>query len=555
MSTAWTQRLLLAGLLAAWAALFHLLGNSSFGYIDTPSLYTWLHAVYQANTDDALGYVILPLVLMLLWVKRDELARLELRPWAGGLVLLGLAVVLHLAGYLVQQARVSVVAFALGLYAVTGLVWGPKWLRATAFPFALMLFLVPLTAFTDGMTLHLRLLSTKLAADFCTGLLGLDIVREGTTVFHTLPDGTKGFEFEVAPACSGIRSLTVVVLLTLVFGYLNFQTAWRRLVLAALALPLALLGNVVRLITVFTVGEKFGEQAGVKVESNLGFATFLVALVGVFLAARWLREPEVAAAEPAVPAPGLAGLSSAPRGILGLAVGAVLLMAASALAISLLAGRQKLGKPGVRISALPLIGEDGRLARSNSVALPGLVPGYQFRAMPMTDLELNYLPQDTVFGRGLYTASDGFAAQVNVVLMGTDRTSIHRPEYCLTGQGWKITERRTLTVPLETGGGGQLTVQRFDGKLTSLVGDRRTETGGVYVFWFVADGQRTASHWERQWWMIRDLVTKGVLQRWAYISFFAPCPPGKEDEAFGRIVRLISATAPRFQQPSGVAAR
>jgi len=134
MSTAWTQRLLLAGLLAVWAALFHFLGNSSFGYIDTPSLYTWLHAVYQANTDDALGYVILPLVLMLLWVKRDELARLELRPWGGALVLLGLAVVLHLAGYLVQQARVSVVAFALGLYAITGLVWDQNGCARRPFP-------------------------------------------------------------------------------------------------------------------------------------------------------------------------------------------------------------------------------------------------------------------------------------------------------------------------------------------------------------------------------------------------------------------------------------
>jgi exosortase len=287
---------LLGGLLLAWVALFHLLGNSSFGYIDTPSMFVWLGALYDANPDDALGYFVLPLIAALIYRQRDEFMPLTKQPWAPALGLLGLAVSLHFAGFLIQQARVSLMGFCLGLYGLTGLFWGRDWMRKSAYPFALLVFAVPITAYTDGLTFHLRLLVTKIAAGFCTEVLHLSLIREGTTVFHLPPDGGKGFEFDVAPACSGIRSLTVVFLLAAVFGYLWLNAWWRRGILLAAALPLALLGNVTRLITVFVVGEARGSEAGLAIETKLGFVTFLVALGGVVLLARWLDD------QPKVPA-------------------------------------------------------------------------------------------------------------------------------------------------------------------------------------------------------------------------------------------------------------
>jgi len=278
-------------LVAAWVALFQFLGNSSFGYASTPSLFSWLVAVYQSNPDDSLGYMIPPLILGLLYSRRDQLVPLEKASWGPALILLCLAIAIHVVGYLVQQVRMSLVAFGLGIWALTGLFWGPRWMRATAFPFGLMVFAVPLTAYTDSMTFHLRLLSTSLAAGFCKGVLNLSLIRDGTVVFHALPGGVRGFEFEVAPACSGIRSLTVVLLLTLVFGYLQFESSWRRMALVLAAVPLAVLANVVRLVTVFTVGEAWGGAAGKRIETNLGFITFVVALGGVLLLARLLKEP------------------------------------------------------------------------------------------------------------------------------------------------------------------------------------------------------------------------------------------------------------------------
>lgn len=229
-----------------------------------------------------------------------------------------------------------------------------------------------------------------------------------------------------------------------------------------------------------------------------------------------------------------------------LAVVALALIGASALWLQNLRTAVKLGKPGVKIGSLPVLDEESKVARTNSVAMPTLVPGFETRLATITRLELDYLPPDTTYARRFYSLPrEGFTAQASVVLMGTDRTSIHRPEYCLTGQGWNITSQQETRLRLRDG--FELPVQRyqmrFQGEVDGQIGIR----SGVYVFWFVADGQVTASHYQRQWWLIRDLLFKRTLQRWAYVSFFADCAPGEEEATFQRIVRLASATVPEFQ--------
>src|SRR5207245_1238680 len=78
--------------------------------------------------------------------------------------------------------------------------------------------------------------------------------------------------------------------------------------------------------------------------------------------------------------------------------------------------------------------------------------------------------------------------------------------------------------------------------------DGQTVTGrGVYVYWFVAKDRYTPHHWERMWWMAKDLVRTGVLQRWAYITCFSVCAPGEEDATFERMKKFIADAVPQFQ--------
>jgi hypothetical protein len=96
-------------LAAAWLALFSFLGNSTLGYVRTPSLLHWMYNAYNpgandnAASDDGHGLLIPFVVLGLFWWKRKELVALPLKAWWLGLVLLILGLALHVAGYAVQQ--------------------------------------------------------------------------------------------------------------------------------------------------------------------------------------------------------------------------------------------------------------------------------------------------------------------------------------------------------------------------------------------------------------------------------------------------------------------
>ena len=65
----------------------------------------------------------------------------------------------------------------------------------------------------------------------------------------------------------------------------------------------------------------------------------------------------------------------------------------------------------------------------------------------------------------------------------------------------------------------------------------------------MADQEQTMDNAQRMWWLARDLLRTGVLQRWAYISYFTVCAPGQEEATFARVEKLIAASVPEYQLP------
>jgi exosortase len=276
-------------LTAVWLALFAFLGNATFDYLDSPSLFGWMFHIYTSPlVDEQHGMLIPFVVLALFWWKRKELLAQPPRLWWPAIGLVVCALLLHILGYVSQQQRLSVIGFFLGLYGLTGLAWGKHWLKASFFPFFLFAFCIPIAEFADPLTLPLRLLVSWIVALIAHLGLSPDLIREGTQLF----DAQHTFGYEVAAACSGIRSLVALLALTTIYGFVNFKQPWKRAVMILAAVPLAVLGNVVRLCLTIMVAEMFGQGAGKAVETNFGFITFAVAVGCVFLLARWLEKTE-----------------------------------------------------------------------------------------------------------------------------------------------------------------------------------------------------------------------------------------------------------------------
>jgi exosortase len=284
-----------AALLASWILLFHYLGNSTFGYRLGASLFEWTLADYRGNPDDEHGKLIPFVVLGLLWWKRGELLAIPQRTWWTGLIFLGLACMVHVAGFLVQQARVSIFAFFFGVYAIFGVVWGRRWMRAALFPFGLFVFAIPIAFWLDPLTIPLRIMAAQVTHFICHGVFGVPLLRQGTQ----LMDPAGRYNFEVAAACSGIRSLVALTALTTVYAMMMFRATWRRCLVLGSALPLSLLCNILRLVCVVLGTVLFGEKVGEFVHEWFGFLTYAIALVCVMGLGVLLREP---AAPPPGPA-------------------------------------------------------------------------------------------------------------------------------------------------------------------------------------------------------------------------------------------------------------
>jgi exosortase len=278
-------------LLAAWLAVFQFLGNSIFGYIKSPSLLQWMYNSYNsggAAGDDAYGNLIPFLVVGLFWWKRAELLALPLKIWPPALLIVGLGRGWHVMGYVVQEPRLSIVALFAGIYGLTGLAWGPAWLRNSFFPFFLFLFAVPLGTISDPITFPLRLFVSALVEWIAHGVLGIGVVRMGTQLFDPL--GT--YQYDVAAACSGIRSLTAIFLFATVWGFLVFRSPWKRMFMMALAIPFAILGNLLRMLLIIMAAVMGGQSWGNYVHEStlISLVPYLPAFVGLLFVGRWLEK-------------------------------------------------------------------------------------------------------------------------------------------------------------------------------------------------------------------------------------------------------------------------
>jgi Protein of unknown function (DUF3485) len=219
------------------------------------------------------------------------------------------------------------------------------------------------------------------------------------------------------------------------------------------------------------------------------------------------------------------------------------LIVGAAGALTWLKKNQKLGKPGVKGTPIP-----GSVAIK--IHLPAQVLDFTSTNVPEPAVAIGYFPKDTSYAERDYTAPDGLQIQNTIVMMGADRTSIHRPEYCLPGQGWHIANKKVVNLSIPDSPPYKMPVDKWVVGISLKNPDGGTVTkSGLYVFWYVADGALTPSHDKMLEWLTLHLLRTGTLQRWAYVSYFAVCDPGQEDATFERMKKLITASVPQFQYP------
>jgi exosortase len=155
---------------------------------------------------------------------------------------------------------------------------------------------VPLSVVLEPITFPLRLFVSALVEWIAHGVLGIGVVRMGTQLFDPL--GT--YQYDVAAACSGIRSLMAIFLFATVCGFVMFRSPRKRLLLIALAIPFAVLGNLLRMLLIIIAAVMGGQEWGNYVHEStiISLIPYLPAFVGLLFVARWLEEKPDSAGDP-----------------------------------------------------------------------------------------------------------------------------------------------------------------------------------------------------------------------------------------------------------------
>jgi len=202
-----------------------------------------------ARSDGTASHILLvPVIsLALLFHRRREILANMSTGWATGAPLLVIALAAAIIGRRGTPSEsilaVQIAAIVLALIGGFALGLGTRALRIARFPLLFLVFAVPIPLpAVDAITSFLK----KGSADAVAALF-----RMTGTPFHQ-----EGFVFalpgtviEIADACSGIRSSIALMLTVLLVGHLYLRERWTKIILIGAVLPIAVLKNGVRIVT------------------------------------------------------------------------------------------------------------------------------------------------------------------------------------------------------------------------------------------------------------------------------------------------------------------
>ena len=229
-------------------------------------------------TQPALSYGLLipPLALYIAGLRRDVTFSIPAQRSWSGCWLVAFACLVFLAGSLSAEFFLSRISLVLLLAGLVWTLWGMARLRTLAFPFLLLATMVPLPQLVyNTLSAPLQLFASRVATDLAQAL-GVTVYRDGN-IIH-LAHVSLG----VAEACSGLSSLSAMVVASLLLGFLAAASTVGRILLLVLSVPLAIAVNVVRVTGTAVLADYQTDFALGFYHAFSGWLVFLVGLGGLW---------------------------------------------------------------------------------------------------------------------------------------------------------------------------------------------------------------------------------------------------------------------------------
>jgi exosortase len=393
----------------------------------------------------------IPLVsLYLIWVRRAELARIQPRAFWPGLIPLLLAVncyaLFQISSFNNHMLRGGAVILAIfGLVLLFG---GPALMRVMFFPIAYLVFAVTLSEkIMRDITFRLQLFASE-GAWILLNMIGVETDLKGNVL--EVHHGSTVTPLNVAEACAGMRMVMGFIALGVAVALVATQTWWKRSVLVLLALPVALLMNVIRVATLGVLTLYDPNLAAGQSHMLVG-TVLLVAAFFVYLGVVWALEKAVPEPRAAEPPAGWSWWRSEPIRWSALRAPLFLVpmvtLTASAIALPL-----AVNSLGIHLKKLPIHAPEGRVLTAIPTETENWIrvgKDVQESAEMVEELgTTNYLtrvyveknPAPGKRARGVYLHMTYYTGGIDTIP--------HVPERCMVGGGWTI-NGASQVVPLK----------------------------------------------------------------------------------------------------------
>ncbi|MEO8019364.1 MAG: VPLPA-CTERM-specific exosortase XrtD [Pseudomonadota bacterium] len=442
----------------------------------------YLVYLWGARPEFSHGPLLPLLAIWLAWRKRGLLAELPRDGVLVGVSTVALGALVVFLGD--RSALMSIVHYGL-VVMICGLViaWlGARAIRHIWLPLLLLFLAIPLPNFIlNNLSSQLQLMSSQLGVGLIR-LFGVSVSLDGNVI------DLGEHKLEVAAACDGLRYLFPLITLSFVMAYFYRAPLWKRAVLFASSIPLAIIMNGVRVGSIGLLVERFGiGMAEGLFHEFQGWLMFMfsggILLVEIILMSRlggtfatWRSEFGL---DPPVP------LRAAPvYGRLTPALGSAAALVLAVAVVGMLTPE--------RVDAAPTREDFTRLSMSEGAwtGRRDRLDGIYLETLKLDD----YLLAD-------FNADGRPPVNLYVAYYNSQRRgeSVHSPRSCIPGGGWHIEAIAPRDIAL-TGSGGTLSVNR--------VVIERGDVKQVVYYWFDQRGRVLTSEYLVKWYIFWDSLTR-----------------------------------------------
>ncbi len=210
--------------------------------------------IWYTDEDYSYGFLIPLIVAYMIWDKRSTIKSLPISwNWIGG-SLFFLFLLISTYGILGSSPSAVRPAIPFLLLSIVLFCFGKYVFKALLLPLFFLIFMVPLpTVVQTNVGVPLKLLSTKLGSGLLN-IFGVSAFVQGNVI------DLGNIQLQVVDACSGLRYIFPLLALGVLAACLSEKKPWKRVVIIAFTVPVAVITNGVRIGATGILAQKYGSS-------------------------------------------------------------------------------------------------------------------------------------------------------------------------------------------------------------------------------------------------------------------------------------------------------